>query len=34
MQVNGMTTDVSWRGRAARYAELYREIARMRHVSM
>jgi starch synthase len=34
MQTNGMTTDVSWRGRAARYAELYREIAHMRHVSM
>ena len=34
MQTNGMTTDVSWRGRAARYAELYREIAQMRHVSM
>jgi starch synthase len=34
MQSNGMATDVSWRGRAARYAELYREIAEMRHVSM
>jgi starch synthase len=34
MQSNGMTTDVSWRGRAARYAELYREIAQMRHVAM
>jgi starch synthase len=34
MQTNGMTTDVSWRGRAARYAELYREIAQMRHVSI
>jgi starch synthase len=34
MQANGMTTDVSWRGRAARYAELYREIAQMRHVAM
>ena len=34
LQSNGMTTDVSWRGRAARYAELYREIAEMRHVSM
>jgi starch synthase len=34
MQTNGMTTDVSWRGRAARYAELYREIAERRHVSM
>lgn len=27
MQANGMSTDVSWRGRAARYAELYREVA-------
>ena len=34
LQTNGMATDVSWRGRAARYAELYREIAQMRHVSM
>ena len=34
MQVNGMNTDVSWRGRAARYAELYREIAGMRQVAM
>ena len=34
MQSNGMATDVSWRGRAARYAELYREIAERRHVSM
>jgi starch synthase len=34
MQTNGMNTDVSWRGRAARYAELYREIAQMRHVAM
>jgi starch synthase len=34
LQTNGMTTDVSWRGRAVRYAELYREIAQMRHVSM
>jgi starch synthase len=34
LQANGMTTDVSWRGRAARYAELYREIAEMRHVAM
>jgi starch synthase len=33
LQANGMTTDVSWRGRAARYAELYREIAQMRHVA-
>ena len=34
MQLNGMATDVSWRGRAARYAELYREIAQMLHVAM
>jgi starch synthase len=34
MQTNGMATDVSWRGRAARYAELYREIAEMRRVLM
>jgi starch synthase len=34
LQTNGMTTDVSWRERAARYAELYREIAQMRHVAM
>jgi starch synthase len=34
LQTNGMTTDVSWRGRAVRYAELYREIAQMRHVAM
>ncbi len=34
LQANGMATDVSWRGRAARYAELYREIAQMRHVAM
>jgi starch synthase len=34
LQANGMATDVSWRGRAARYAELYREIAEMRHVAM
>jgi starch synthase len=34
IQHNGMATDVSWRGRAARYADLYREIAESRHVSM
>jgi starch synthase len=34
LQTNGMNTDVSWRGRAARYAEVYREIAAMRHVAM
>ena len=34
MQTNGMNTDVSWRGRVARYADLYREIAQMRHVAM
>jgi starch synthase len=33
IQSNGMTTDVSWRGRAARYAALYREITEMRHVA-
>jgi len=33
IQGNGMSTDVSWRGRAARYAELYREIAERRQVS-
>jgi starch synthase len=27
MQLNGMLTDVSWRHRAGRYAELYRQIA-------
>jgi starch synthase len=30
IQQNGMSTDVSWRDRAARYADLYREIARPR----
>jgi starch synthase len=34
LQTNGMVTDVSWRGRAARYAALYREIAERRHVAM
>jgi starch synthase len=28
LQRNGMSTDVSWRNRASRYAALYREIAR------
>jgi starch synthase len=28
LQQNGMSTDVSWRNRAGRYAALYREIAR------
>jgi starch synthase len=32
IQQNGMATDVSWCDRASRYAELYREIAEMRHV--
>jgi starch synthase len=27
MQLNGMSTDVSWRGRAGRYADLYRELS-------
>ena len=26
MQLNGMSTDVSWRGRAEQYADLYREL--------
>jgi starch synthase len=30
MQLNGMLTDVSWRHRAARYAELYRQIVAQR----
>ncbi len=30
IQQSGMSTDVSWRDRAARYADLYREIARPR----
>jgi starch synthase len=34
LQTNGMATDVSWRGRAARYADVYREIAERRHVAM
>jgi starch synthase len=34
LQINGMATDVSWRGRAARYADVYREIAERRHVAM
>ncbi len=30
LQHNGMSTDVSWRDRASRYASLYREVAAMR----
>jgi starch synthase len=30
LRANGMNTDVSWRGRAGRYAALYREIVQMR----
>ncbi len=30
IQTNGMSTDVSWRSRASRYADLYREIIRAR----
>jgi starch synthase len=30
MQLNGMLTDVSWRHRAGRYAELYRQLAAQR----
>jgi starch synthase len=30
MQTNGMSTDVSWRSRASRYADLYREIIKSR----
>jgi starch synthase len=30
IQTNGMSTDVSWRSRASRYADLYREIIKMR----
>jgi starch synthase len=32
MQLNGMLTDVSWRHRAGRYAELYRQIVAQRRV--
>jgi starch synthase len=32
MQLNGMLTDVSWRHRAARYAELYRQLVAQRGV--
>ena len=32
LQANGMAKDVSWRGQAGRYAELYREIANPRTV--
>jgi glycogen synthase len=30
MQMNGMSTDVSWRSRASQYARLYNEIAGIR----
>jgi len=30
IQTNGMSTDVSWRSRASRYADLYREIIKAR----
>ena len=33
LQQSGMSTDVSWRGRAARYADLYREIVSLRSIS-
>ena len=32
MQLNGMLTDVSWRHRAGKYAELYRSVLAQRHV--
>ena len=32
IQHNGMTTDVSWRKQASRYAAIYREVAEMRYV--
>ena len=31
LQHSGMSTDVSWRSRAGRYAELYRELFEMRY---
>jgi starch synthase len=31
LQHSGMSTDVSWRSRASRYAELYRELVEMRY---
>jgi starch synthase len=31
LQHSGMSTDVSWRSRAGRYAELYRELVEMRY---
>jgi starch synthase len=31
MQRNGMSTDVSWRNRASKYADLYRGVVEMRH---
>jgi starch synthase len=33
LQANAMAKDVSWRGQAGRYAELYREIANLRTAS-
>jgi starch synthase len=30
LQDNGMSTDVSWRNRASRYAALYREVVALR----
>jgi starch synthase len=30
LQDNGMSTDVSWRNRASRYADLYREVVAVR----
>ena len=30
IQATGMSTDVSWRNRASGYADIYREIIRMR----
>jgi starch synthase len=30
LQDNGMSTDVSWRHRASRYAALYREVVALR----
>jgi starch synthase len=32
-QRNGMAVDVSWRNRASRYADLYRQIMRARRVA-
>jgi starch synthase len=33
IQQNGMSRDVSWRNRAAHYADLYREIVGMRSIN-